>query len=147
MHESRLNNDDYPDDRLDRYRLGFWAAASYDIALGLVFFFFYRPIFRALNVTPPGHPSYAHLTAAYVFVQGVGYLFVARDPERNVDLVKLGAVYKFVYCAVAAYYALTGRLVSSVFGWFAIFDMGFLVFFLDFLRRQRVHRPSEGGTS
>jgi hypothetical protein len=140
MEGSEANAGRRPANGLGLYRVGFSVAALYDITLGFVFFFFYGPIFRALKVTPPGHPSYAHLTAAFVFVQGVGYLFVARDPQRNLDLVRLGALYKLVYCAVAAYYLFTGRLLSNVFGWFAVIDMGFLALFLAFLRRNRLER-------
>ncbi len=112
----------------------FLLAAAYDLVLGVAFFFFYRPIFDALGVDPPDHSSYVHQTAGYVAVQGLGYYFVWRNMLRNVDIVKVGAVYKFVYVAVAVYYLLSGDLLHNIFAWFAAFDVVFLVGFVLFLR-------------
>lgn len=122
---------------MTRDRALFVGAALYDIALGLAFFFLYGPIFALLGITLPPNTSYIHITAAFVFVQGLGYAFVARDIARNHDLVRLGAIYKAVYVAVAVYETVIGQLVSAVFLWFAVFDLAFLILFIDFLRRAR----------
>lgn len=120
---------------LNWFRRGFVVAAAYDLILGAVFFLFYDPIFDALDVKPPEHLSYVHLTAAFVFVQGAGYAFVARNPVRNVDMVKVGVLYKAVYSALAIYYLATGDLIDNLFAWFAAFDIAFIVLFVVFLRR------------
>ncbi len=124
----------------------FLLAAAYDLGLGVAFFFFYRPIFDALGVVPPENRAYVHLTAAFVAVQGLGYAFVWRRPQRNVDLVKVGVVYKAVYIGTALVYLLNGELLHNVFAWFAVFDAAFMVGFLHFLATARAvdaaYRPA-----
>jgi hypothetical protein len=121
---------------MSRDRALFVVAAVYDIVLGIAFFFLYGPIFAVLAIPLPPNTSYIHITAAFVFVQGVGYGLVARDLARNHDLVRLGVIYKGIYVAVALYELALGQLISDVFLWFAVFDFMFLVLFVDFLRRR-----------
>lgn len=120
---------------LSFYRTVFRVAALYDIVLGIGFFFFWKWLFDALGVAPPANTSYIHITAAYVFMQGLGYWFVARDMLRNVDIVKLGVIYKALYIAMSVYYLAIGELLHEVFAWFAVFDLIFLVLFIAFLTK------------
>jgi hypothetical protein len=115
------------------FKTFFLVAAAYDLVLGLAFFWFYGPIFDMLGVALPIDTSYIHLSAGFVFVQGVGYWFVYQNMERNIDIVKLGVVYKAVYSGVALYYLAIGQLPDSVFAWLAGFDLLFLVGFVRFL--------------
>ena len=115
------------------FKTFFLVAALYDVVLGVVFFFFYGPIFDLLDVALPNNTSYLHLTAGFVFVQGIGYWFVYRNMLRNVDLVKLGVVYKGVYSLVAVYYLAIGESPDAVFTWLAVFDVLFLLGFVRFL--------------
>lgn len=121
---------------MSRDRALFVVAAAYDIILGIAFFFLHGPIFAALAIPLPTNTSYIHITAAFVFVQGVGYWLVARDLARNHDLVRLGVIYKAMYVTVALYELALGQLISDVFLWFAIFDLVFLMLFVEFLRRR-----------
>ena len=111
----------------------FLVAALYDLALGAVFFLFYRPIFEMVGAELPNNASYIHLNAGFVFVQGVGYWFVYRNMLRNVDLVKVGIIYKTLYTLVAVYYLAIGQLPNAIFAWFALFDALFIVGFVRFL--------------
>jgi hypothetical protein len=114
----------------------FWSvAAFYDMALGLLFFFLYGPIFAKLGLTLPNNTSYISLTAAFVFVQGAGYYLVQRDPLNSTNIVRLGLLYKAIYIAVAVWYLIIGQLQGSIFAWFAAFDAVFLIFFALYLRR------------
>ena len=115
----------------------FLVAAVYDVVLGLVFFFGYSPIFDALDISVPENTSYIHISAAFVFVQGIGYWLVYRNMYRNVDIVRLGVIYKAVYTAVAVYYWAAGDLPHTVFAWFAVLDAIFLVLFVAFLANIR----------
>ncbi|MBI2847034.1 MAG: hypothetical protein HYX82_04045, partial [Chloroflexi bacterium] len=112
------------------FKAVFLVAAVYDVVLGVVFFFLYKPVFNTLGIELPNNTSYIHLTAGFVFVQGVGYWFVYRNMLRNVDLVKLGIVYKAIYTAVALYYLAIGELLNAIFAWFAVFDVVFLLLFV-----------------
>ncbi len=119
---------------LARYRMFFLVAALYDMALGAAFFFLYQPIFEAIGMPLPPHESYVHLSAVFVFVQGLGYWFVYRDPLANLGIVKVGVAYKGAYSALAAYYVAVGQIPSMFFAWFGIFDFLFLIGFVLFLR-------------
>ncbi len=121
---------------MSRDRILFVTAAIYDIVLGIAFFFLYDPIFAALRIPLPVNTSYIHISAAFVFVQGIGYWLVARDPTRNADIVRLGVIYKGIYIAVALYELMLGQLLSDVFLWLAASDLVFLVLFVEFLRRR-----------
>ena len=120
--------------RLDRWRWFFLIAAIYDIALGLVFFFLWDPVFSWLAMTLPPHVSWIQLPAVFVFVQGVSYLIVAQDPLANLGIVKVGIIYKAAYAALAAYYLLTDQIPAMFFAWFGLFDFLFFLGFVLFLR-------------
>ena len=117
---------------------GFWKpfflfAAVYDAVLGAVFFFFYGPLFHALGITLPNNTSYIHITTAYIFVQGLSYWFVSRNLVKNVDMVKVGVVYKIIYAGLVFYYLVIGQLLTALLALFALFDIVFTVFFIRFL--------------
>jgi hypothetical protein len=116
------------------YKTVFLVGAAYDMIIGAVFFLAWRPIFESLAIEPPGHVSYLHITTAYVFVQGLGYWYVSRNIIRNLDLVRLGIVYKTIYVGLAAYYLMINQLLHAVFAWFAVFDLIFLILFVACLR-------------
>jgi hypothetical protein len=122
------------------FRWLFLVAALYDGILGAVFFLFFRPMFERMGVALPNNTSYIHLTAGFIFVQGVGYWLVYRNMLRNVDLVKVGVVYKAIYALVALYYLAIGQLINAVFAWFAVCDLLFIVGFVWFLVLARPER-------
>jgi hypothetical protein len=119
------------------WRWFFLVAALYDIILGAAFFLLYGPLFEWLAIEQPYNTSYIHLTAAFVFTQGLGYWFVYQDPPGNRGIVKVGVVYKFVFSSLAAYYLLIDQLIHPVFALFGALDLLFLVGFVMFLRAVR----------
>jgi hypothetical protein len=114
------------------FKIIFLIAAIYDFVLGLVFFLFYRQIFNYFNITIPDYPAYLQMAAAFIIAMGVGYYYVYKNLYRNIDLVKLGIVYKIVYSGVTTYFYFTD-VANRVFFWFAIFDFIFLCLFIWFL--------------
>lgn len=124
---------------LARARWLFVVAALYDMALGAAFFVFHEGLFEWLGMAPPPHISYVHLPAVFVFVQGVSYAIVAADPLAHPGIVWVGIVYKLSYALLAASYLLTDQIPAMFFAWFGLFDFGFLVAFVWYLRwlRQR----------
>jgi hypothetical protein len=112
-------------------------AAVYDLVLGAAFFLFYGPIWELLELQLPNNTAYIHLTAAFVFVQGVGYWIVARDPGRNHGIVQMGIAYKFAFAALSFYYLAIGELLHWTFLVFGILDALFLVGFWMFLSQAR----------
>lgn len=117
------------------FRTMFQIAAWYDIVLGIAFFFFWKPVFVSLGIPLPENTSYLHIATAYVFTQGVSYWFVSRDMLRNIDMVKVGVIYKAIYVGLAVYYVAIGQLPHVVFAWFAVFDLIFLVLFVWYLSK------------
>ncbi|MFH1505747.1 MAG: hypothetical protein ABIE94_02045 [archaeon] len=114
------------------FKVMFLIAGIYDFILGILFFFFYVPIYTVLNITLPTYPSYLQMAAAFVIAMGIGYYLVYKNLYRNIDLVKLGIVYKAVYSALTAYFYFTG-VANIAFLWFAIIDAVFFVLFIWFL--------------
>ena len=110
----------------------FLVAAIYDLVLGILFFAFYEPIYKYFNIAIPNYPIYLQMAAAFVIAMGVGYYFVYKNLYRNIDLVKLGVVYKAVYSGLTSYWYFIG-LGNVIFFWFAIFDFIFLILFVCFL--------------
>lgn len=126
------------------WKVFFLVAALYDILLGAGFFLLYDPLFSALGIELPGNISYIHLTAAFVFVQGVGYWIVFRDPDGNHGIVMLGIVYKAAFAGLAAYYWAIGDLLHPIFGLFGILDAMFLIGFVMFLMAARQEQMPAG---
>jgi hypothetical protein len=116
------------------WRTFFLVAAVYDLVLGAAFFVLYGPLFDVLEIALPNNISYIHLTAAFVFVQGLGYWFVYQDPPANRGIVKLGVAYKFAFAALGFYYLAIGELLHPLFLAFSVLDFLFLVGFVMFLR-------------
>lgn len=114
------------------FRVLFLAAAIYDLILGIMFFFFYKPIYAYFNITLPTYPMYLQMAAAFVIAMGVGYYFIYKNLYRNIDLVKLGIVYKLVYSGLTSYFYFAD-LANITFFWLALFDAIFLVLFVWFL--------------
>ena len=110
----------------------FLVAAIYDFILGIIFFFFYEQVYAFFNITLPDYPMYLHMAAAFVIAMGVGYYFIYTNLYRNIDLVKLGIVYKLAYVGLTSYFYFA-NLANIIFFWFAIFDAIFIIFFAWFL--------------
>ena len=110
----------------------FLIAALYDFILGALFFLFYKPLYGYFNITLPTYPMYLQMAAAFVIAMGVGYYYIYRNMFRNIDLVKLGVVYKAAYSGLTTYFYFF-EVANVVFLWFAIIDLIFLVLFVWFL--------------
>ena len=115
------------------WRTYFLVAAVYDLVLGAVFFLAYGPIWEVLELELPNNTVYIHFTAAFVFVQGVGYWIVARNPTANRGIVQMGIAYKFAFASLAFYYLAIGELLHPTFLLFGILDVLFLIGFWWFL--------------
>lgn len=114
------------------FQIIFLVSAIYDLILGLLFFFFYESVYNYFDITLPTYPMYLQMAAAFVIAMGIGYYFVYKNMYRNIDLVKLGVVYKLVYSGVVGYFYFAD-LSNVVFFWFAILDFIFMLLFIWFL--------------
>jgi len=119
------------------WRTFFIVAAVYDLVLGAAFFLFYGPIWELLELELPNNTAYIHLTAAFVFVQGVGYWIVARNPMANRGIVQMGLAYKFAFAALSFFFLSIGELLLVSFLVFGILVALFLIGFWWFLSQAR----------
>jgi hypothetical protein len=127
---------------LSFYKQVFAIAAIYDIVLGAAFILFYDPILEALDITAPDNTSYIHLSAVFVLVQGISYVFAWQDLTGNLGIVRVGVIYKAAYFLVALYYLVTDDLLHWVFFVFGVADLGFLLLFLGALAAMRSNRSA-----
>lgn len=116
------------------YRNLFLIAALYDFILGFAFFFFLPFFFEKIfGIAAPIYPAFYQGGAAFVFVMGVGFFFVYLNMYRNVDIVKVGIIFKSVYSALAFYYVFIENM-PWIFSIFGFLDLVFIVLFILFLR-------------
>ena len=132
----------------ERYYKGLFAAAAvYDLVLGVIFLFFGRWAFDALNIEekyPEG--GFLPLIGAFVLVLGVGYYLIWRsDLWRNRDLIAIGALYKLAYTGVGIYIAVADEVPHAIFFWgFGVADAVFFVLMLEcLLYLYREHVPAQ----
>lgn len=121
------------------YRILFLIAALYDFILGFVFFAFMRFFLEDIFKLPlPNYPAFFQAAAAFVFVMGIGFYFVYRNMYRNIDIVKVGIVFKLVYTGLAFYHVFFKGMpwIFSVFGFLDLIFIVFFIFFLLAVRRE-----------
>ncbi|HVQ22414.1 MAG TPA: hypothetical protein VMT36_04015 [Candidatus Saccharimonadia bacterium] len=116
------------------WRAFFLVAALYDLLLGAAFVFAGEQLLSAIGMELPPHVAYIQLAAIFIFVQGLSYALVYRDPPGNLGIVRVGVAYKAAYAGLALWYLLIGLLPSVFFLPWAAIDVAFLVGFVLFLR-------------
>jgi hypothetical protein len=107
----------------------FYVAAVYDGVLGLAFAFFWPQLFQLFEVTPPNHGGYVQFPALLLLVFGFMFLRIARDPERNRDLIVYGIGLKSAYSGLVFWYQLREGVPTMWVPW-AWIDLVFLVLFV-----------------
>jgi len=107
----------------------FMFAAAYDIILGLVFLVAYRVVYESFGVGLPNHPAYVQFAASVVTIFGIGFWFVARAPERNRDIIKLGILLKLTYTVIVLGWWFRGEMPAM---WvpFAWLDLAWMLAFV-----------------
>jgi len=111
----------------------FVVAGLYDFVLGVVFLVAWRAVYARFGVTLPNHPAYIQFPAALIAIFGIGFWFVARAPERNRDLIKLGILLKLAYSGTVLFHWAQGAIPAM---WvpFAWVDLAFMLTFIAALR-------------
>ncbi|HSG49046.1 MAG TPA: hypothetical protein VLA43_14590 [Longimicrobiales bacterium] len=125
------------------YRKVFLVAAAYDLVLGVAFLFLYPWVYGLLGIGLPSEPAYLQTSAAFVVVQGIMYLLIAREMTRNRDLILVGAIYKAAYAGISLYHWTLGDLPHVVFAVFGLLDIVFLVAFVMCLGAMGRATPAE----
>jgi len=117
------------------YKKLFLISALYDSILGIIFTFFYKPVFSLLGVPLPSFSGYVSLIGVFLFVLGVGYYYIYKgDLAKNRDLIKVGILYKLAYCSVAFFYLIVGTIPHPIFLAFGVADLIFAILFIECLK-------------
>ena len=111
----------------------FVIAALYDFILGVIFLVAWKQVYNYFGVTLPNHDGYVQFGAALVAIFGVGFWFVAQNPERNRNIIKMGVLLKIAYSSVVLSHHFFGS-VPGVWVPFAWCDLIFLTLFVAALR-------------
>lgn len=119
--------------KIEQIKKLFLIAALYDFVLGLLFLVAWKRMYGYFGVTLPNHDGYVQLGAALVAIFGVGFWFVAQNPERNRDIIKMGILLKVAYATVVLGHYFFGS-IPGIWVSFAWFDLVFLGFFVAALR-------------
>jgi hypothetical protein len=107
----------------------FLVAALYDLILGIVFGLFFKPIYSGFGVELPNHAGYIQLAAAYIFIFGIGFLWVSRNPQANASLISLGILMKLAFVIVTFGHLLFAT-IPVFYVPFAVLDLVFLALFI-----------------
>ncbi|MBI5710390.1 MAG: hypothetical protein HZC42_08825 [Candidatus Eisenbacteria bacterium] len=107
----------------------FLLAAAYDLILGVVFLVAFKVIYARFDIALPNHPAYVQLNAALIAIFGIGFWFVARAPERNRDLIKLGILLKLAFAVTVLSYWFR-HAIPDMWAPFAWADLAFAVAFV-----------------
>jgi len=76
------------------YRWVFFAAAAYNVVWGTFVVLFPLAPFRWAGMAPPNYPELWQCIGMMVAVYGIGYAYVAADPERYGPLALVGLLGK-----------------------------------------------------
>jgi hypothetical protein len=114
----------------------FYFAGIYDGLFGLIFFFFWPQLYAHFRITPPNHDGYVRFPALLLIIFGFMFLQIARDPERNRNLIAYGIALKVAYAGLVFWYQLTTPGIPSMWIPWAWCDLGFIVLFSLALRRR-----------
>ena len=106
----------------------FGVAAGYDIILGAIFGFCFRPIYSHFGTALPNHAGYLQLAAAYILIFGIGFWFVSRRPQAHRGIITLGILMKAAFVVIVFGHLLLDT-IPSFYVPFAVIDFVFLVLF------------------
>jgi hypothetical protein len=114
------------------YKRLFLLGAIWNWIVAPIFFFAYKPIIQHLQMAPLQYGLPIQLAMALVFVYGIAYYYVYKDPIRNRDCAKLGVYSKTLVFILLTYYWIVGEIVFALVipG---LVDLIFAGLFLEFL--------------
>jgi len=114
----------------------FGVAGVFNVLVGLSGLLVPDLVLSRIGIGRPENPIFVQLAFGLILLLGIGYWLVARHPERNHDLMLLGALGKlFVFPFMLWAWSQGHAGVHAVGAGFG--DLVFAVLFFDVLRRMR----------
>ena len=107
----------------------FLISALYDILLGIIFGLFYQPVYQSFGIELPNHSGYIQLSALYLFIFGIGFYLVYKNPVQNRQIILLGILMKLAFFIVAIGHLIFDT-IPSIYIPFAILDIIFVLLFV-----------------
>ena len=101
----------------------------YDMIVGLIFGLFFKAIYNSFGVEHPNHDGYIQIAAMYIFVFGVGYYLVYKNPLEGLGLVIIGILMKLGFVTVVFGHYIFGS-IPQMYVPFALLDVIFAVIFI-----------------
>lgn len=101
----------------------------YDMIVALIFGLFFKAIYNSFGVELPNHDGYIQITAMYIFVFGVGYYLVYRNPLEGLGLVIIGILMKLGFFLVVFGHYIFGS-IPQMYIPFGLIDLIFAVIFI-----------------
>ena len=130
---------------LAKTRLVFRIAALYELVLGIAFLFAAKQVFSWAEIEPPNHPGYVQFPAALLIVFGIMFAAIARQPDRNRNLILYGILLKVSYCSVVLFHWIATDL-PFIWKPFFVADILFLFAFVWAQRALSAKVPQEEAT-
>lgn len=107
----------------------YFVAGLYDFLLGVVFLFLFERIYAFFEIELPNHPGYVQFPALLLMIFGLMFFQIAKDPQRNSNLIVFGVMLKAAYCSVVLGHQAFGSIPVLWVPW-AWLDLVFLVGFI-----------------
>ncbi|MBM2831550.1 MAG: hypothetical protein HW414_602 [Dehalococcoidia bacterium] len=109
----------------------FLVAALYDIILGIVFGFLFKPVYIVFGAELPNHDGYIQLIAFYVLTFGICFYLAYRNPQLNRQFAILGVLMKISFATVVFGHFIADTIpLPQVFITLAVIDLLFIPFFI-----------------
>jgi hypothetical protein len=118
------------------WRFFFTVAAIFNFAAGLPFLIAPDAALASFGLPVPEDLLYHRVTGVLIVCFGIGYGFVAREPERNRAIVWIGTLGKAGVIVLLAQAWLAGAISLASFA-VALGDLAFVIGFLVFLSSKR----------
>lgn len=120
------------------YRRWFYAAAIYNVVWGVSVILFPDFPLVVVGLAPSNYPSLFQAIGMMVMVYGLGYYYLARDPQRYAAFIWIGLLGK-TFGPIGFVYALATGQLPLQFGWTIVTnDLVWLPVFYSFAFR---HAP------
>ena len=110
----------------------FIVAAIFNFSVAVMLGGFQSIFLPILGMEPLDNTAFLHLFMALVFVYGLGYYWVACNPETNRDIIRMGIIGKLLVVVILLVHAFWGN-VSWGFAAVGSADLVFAILFIRFL--------------
>ena len=108
----------------------FLVAALYDIVLGIIFAVMFTPLYNAFGAALPDNDGYIQLLALLIFIFGVVFFIIHRDPVPYRQFIITGIMMKISFILVVFGHLVFDTIpIPQIYVPLAVIDLLFTIFF------------------